>query len=208
MLLDEFTEKRGGVLAELAIVWTECGVKVGVDVEFTDDIAVHENGNDDFGFGFEGAGEIARVGVNVVDDDGFAGGGRGAADSLMKRDAGVGRHGALEGAKDEDVAIRFFFQHVKADPVVARELFVEERDDGFHEGVGRRRGFGESVESWNEVGGFRMCGGHGDSRAQVGGRGQLGADGGGKLTGPPVAATALLVSCPENIFKKCGVFRG
>ena len=175
MLFDEFAEKRSGVLAQLAIVGTESGVEVGVDVEFPDDIAVNEDGNDDFGFGFERAGEVAGIGVNVVDDDGFASGGSGAADTLMKRDAGVGRHSALEGAEDEDVAVRFFFQHVEADPVVARELFVKQRDDGFHEGVGGRRGFGERVESWNEVGGFRMCGGHGDSRAQVGGKGQRGA---------------------------------
>ena len=165
MLLDEFAEKRGGVLAELAIVGTEGGVEVRVDVEFPDDIAVNENGNDDFGFGFERAGEIARVGVDVVDDDSFAGGGRGAADTLMKRDASVGRHGALEGAEDEDVAVRFFFQHVKTDPIVAGELFMEQRDDGFHEGIGGGRSLGKRIERWNEVGGFRMCGGHGDSRA-------------------------------------------
>ena len=104
---------------------------MGVDVEFADDFAADEDGNDDFGFGFEGAGEVAGVGVNVVDDDGSAAGGSGAADALVEGNAGVGRHGAFEGAEDERVAA-FPFEHVEADPVVAGELFVEEGDDGFH----------------------------------------------------------------------------
>ena len=120
------------MFAEFAVVGAEGGEEVGVDVEFADDFAADEDGNDDFRFGFERAGEIAGVGVDVVDDDGFAAGGRGAADALVERDAGVGRHGALEGAEDKRVA-SFPFEHVEADPVVASEFFVEERDDGFHE---------------------------------------------------------------------------
>ena len=130
---EEFAEEGGGVFAEFAVVGAEGGWEVGVDVEFADDFAVGEDGNDDFGFGFEGAGEIAGVGVYVVDDDGFAGGCRGAADALVEGDAGVGRHGAMEGAENERVA-SFPFEHVKADPVVAGEFFVEKGDDGFHEG--------------------------------------------------------------------------
>jgi len=122
------------VFAEFAVVGAEGGVEVGVDVEFADDFAADEDGDDDFGFGFERAGEIAGVGVDVVDDDGFAGGGRGAADALVEGNAGVGRHGALEGAEDERVA-PFPFKHVEADPVVAGKVLVEKRDDGFHQGL-------------------------------------------------------------------------
>jgi len=129
---EEFTEDCGGVFAEFAVVGAEGGEEVGVDVEFADDFAADEDGDDDFGFGFERAGEVAGIGVDVVNDDGFAAGGRGPADALVKRDAGVGRHGAFEGAEDECVA-SFPFEHVEADPVVAGEFFVEKGDDGFHE---------------------------------------------------------------------------
>jgi hypothetical protein len=159
--LDKLAEGGGGVFAEFAVVGAEGGEEVGVDVEFADDLAADEDGDDDFGFGFEGAGEIAGVGVDVVDDDGFAAGGRGAADALVEGDAGVGRHGAFEGAEDEGVAA-FPFEHVEADPVVAGELFVEKGDDGFHEGFAGGRGFGESVELGDDVGGFLLCGGHRD----------------------------------------------
>ena len=147
------------MFAELAVVRAEGGQEVGVDVEFAGDFAADEDGNDDFGLCFEGAGEIARVGVDIVDDDGFAAGGRGAADALIERDAGMGRHGALEGAEDERVAA-FFFQHVEADPVVFGEFCVEERDDGFHERFGGRGGFGERIEFGDQIGGFQVCGGH------------------------------------------------
>jgi hypothetical protein len=155
---EEFAEDVGGVLAEMAVVGSEGGEKVGVDVEFADDFAVEKNGNDDFGFGFEGAGEIAWVGMDIIDDDGLAGGGSGATDALIKRDAGVTSDGALEVAEDEDVG--FLFEHVEADPVVASELFVEESDHGFHEGFGGGGRLGEGVESGDEVGRFGLCGGH------------------------------------------------
>ena len=149
------------MFAEFAVVWAEGGEEVGVDVEFADDFAADEDGDDDFGFGFEGAGEIAGVGVDVVDDDGFAAGGRGAADTLVERDASVGSHGAFEGAEDKGVAV-FPFEHVEADPVVTGELFVEKGDDGFHEGFAGGSGFGEGVELGNDVGGFQGCGVHRD----------------------------------------------
>ena len=159
MGFEEFAEGGGGVFAEFAVVGAEGGEEVGVDVEFADDFAADEDGNDDFGFGFERAGEVAGVGVDVVDDDGFAAGGRGAADALVERNAGVGRHGAFEGAEDEGVAA-FPFEHVEADPVVAGEVLMEKRDDGFHEGFGGDGRPGERVELGNEVGRFRIWGSH------------------------------------------------
>jgi hypothetical protein len=149
------------VFAEFAVVGAEGGEEVGVDVEFGDDFATDEDGDDDFGFGFERASEIAGVGVDVVDDDGFAAGGRGAADALVEGDAGVGSHGALEGAEDERVA-SFPFEHVEADPVVAGELFVKKGDDGLHERFTGCGGFGERVEFGHQIGGFLLCGCHRD----------------------------------------------
>ena len=161
MSLDKLAEDGGGVFAEFAVVGAEGGEEVGVDVEFADDFAADEDGDDDFGFGFERAGEIAGVGVDVVDDDGFAAGGRGAADALIEGNAGVRRHGAFKGAEDERVA-SFPFEHVKADPVVTGELFVKKSDDGFHEGFAGGGGPGERVEFGDQVGGFSLCGCHRD----------------------------------------------
>jgi hypothetical protein len=159
--LEEFAEGGGCVFAEFAVVGAESGEEVGVNVEFADDFAADEDGDDDFGFGFEGAGEVAGVGVDVVDDDSFAAGGSGAADALVERDAGVGRHGAFEGAEDESVAA-FPFEHVEADPVVAGEFFVEKGDDGFHERFAGRGELGERVELGDQIGGFWMCDCHRD----------------------------------------------
>lgn len=148
------------MFAEFAVVGAERGVEVGVDVEFADYFFVNEDGDHDFGFCFEGTGQVAGIGIDVVDDDSFAGGGSGTADALMERNARVGSHCALEGAEDEDVIVAFFFEHVKADPIVASEFFVKKGDDAFHEGVGVGGRNGEAVESRDEVGRFCVCGGH------------------------------------------------
>ena len=150
------------MFAESAVFEAEGGEEVGVDVEFADDFVANEDGDDDLGFGFEGAGQIARIGVNVIDDDGLAGGRGSAADALVERNAGVRRHGALEGAEDEDIVVAFLFEHVEAHPVVTSELFVEESDDALHEAFGRSGGYGKGIESGDEVGGFDLRSGHGE----------------------------------------------
>jgi len=145
MRFEEFAEEGGGVFAEKAIVGAEGGEEVGVNVEFTDDFAMNEDGDDDFGFGFERAGEIAGIGADVINDDGLARAGSGAANALVERDAGVGRHGAVEGAEDKDFVIGFLFEHVEANPIVFGELAVKKRDDVFHQGFGGSGGDGQSV---------------------------------------------------------------
>jgi len=52
MGFEEFAEDGGSVFAEFAISRAEGGEEVGVDIEFTDNLAVDEDGDDDFGFGF------------------------------------------------------------------------------------------------------------------------------------------------------------
>ncbi len=160
MGLEEFAQEASCVFAEFAVIEAEGGVEVGVDVEFADYFFVYEDGDYDFGFSFEGAGQIAGIGIDVVDDDSFACGGGGAADALMEGDARVGRHGSFEGAEDEDVMIAFFFEHVKANPIVTSEFFVKKGDYAFHERIGVAGRNGEAIESRDEVGRFCMCGGH------------------------------------------------
>jgi len=160
--LKEFAEKNGGVFTKVAIVGAKSGEEVGVDVELASDFAVDKDGDDDFGFGFEGAGEVTGIGADVVDHDGFAGGGSGATNALIERNARVRGHSALKRTENEDVAVWLFFQQVKTNPVVASEFFVEKGDDAFHEGIGGGRGARQSVEIGDEVGSFALRGGHGE----------------------------------------------
>jgi hypothetical protein len=154
--LEGLAEECGGVFAKLAIVGAEGGEEVGVDVEFANDFGMYKDGNDDFGFGLEGAGKIAGIGRNVIDDDGFTGGSGGATDALIEGDARVRGHGAFKGTEDQDVAIGSFFEHVEANPVVAHEPFVEQSDDALHESLRRSGGGSERVQLGNKVSG--LCG--------------------------------------------------
>jgi len=159
--LEEAAEDGGSVFAELAVVRAEGGQEVGVDVEFADDFAVSEDRDDDFGLGFEGAGEVAGIGIDIIDDDGLAAGSRGATNALIEKDARVGRHGALEWAEDQDVVIALFLEHVEASPVVAGKFLVEQGDHAIHERFGGVRGARQGIELGDQVGWLCVCGGHG-----------------------------------------------
>jgi hypothetical protein len=161
-LLEKSAEDCGGVFAKLAVVRTKGSEKMGIDVELTGNLAIDEDGNNDFRFSFESAGEVARIGMDVVHNDGFTVRSGGAADSLIQRDAGVGSHRAFERPENEHVAVPFFLEHVEADPVVAGKFFVKEHDDSFHECFARGAGRGEGVEFQNQIGSFYVCRGHGE----------------------------------------------
>jgi len=135
---------------------------VGIDVELADNFAVNEYRNNDLGPGFERTGEITRIRIDIIDDDGFACGGCGSAEALVERDASVGCRRSFEGAEGEDIVATLFFKHVEADPVVVVEFFVEERNDTLHERVRRSSGFGECVESWKKIARPGVHCGHGD----------------------------------------------
>jgi len=107
------------VFTELAVLETKRGKEMRVDVEFTSNFAVNKDGDDNFGFSLNRTGEIPRIGIHVVNHDGFACGGRSTTDPLIERNACVRRHCAFERTEDEHVVIAFPFQHVEADPVVA-----------------------------------------------------------------------------------------
>ena len=107
------------MFAEPAVVGTKGGEEVGIDVELAHDLAVDEDRDHDLGFGFQGAGQVARIGVDVVNNDGLSSRSRSAANALIERDARMRSHGTLERSEDENVTIGFFLEHVKAYPVVA-----------------------------------------------------------------------------------------
>jgi hypothetical protein len=78
------------VFAKLAVVGTKGGAKMGVDVQFASNFTVDENRYDDFRFGLEGTGQVAPVGSNVVNDNGFTCRRRRPADPLIEWDAVCG----------------------------------------------------------------------------------------------------------------------
>ena len=86
MEFHERADLRGAIFDQRAILGGERGGEVAVDIDFAHDLAVNKDRNDDFGLGLERAGEIARIGVDVVDHDGFAGGDRRAADTFVQEE--------------------------------------------------------------------------------------------------------------------------
>src|SRR3974390_3291988 len=122
MRFEVFTQGISGAFAEFAVFCAEGSGEMTIDIKFTDYFSLYEDGDYDFRFCFQGAGQIARVGINVIDEDGLATRGGGSADALVEGNAGMRGHRAAEGTKDEHVGIAGQFQHVKADPVVAGEL--------------------------------------------------------------------------------------
>src|SRR2546430_6070170 len=105
MRLDEFTEELGDVFAEFAVVGTEGGGDVAVDVKFADDFSFGENRTDDFGFCFDGTREIARIAVHVVHDNSLSARSSCATDALVERSTRVRRSGAAKRSEDEHIEI-------------------------------------------------------------------------------------------------------
>src|SRR6516162_2402871 len=126
-----------------------------IDIEFTCYLAVYEDRNHDLRLGFERAGKVPRIGINIVHHYGLAGRRGSTADSLVQWDAGVGCRRAFEGSQHQHVAAGLPFEHVKADPVVTAELLVEQRHKSVHKRSARTRRLGESVKFWDQIQGFR-----------------------------------------------------
>lgn len=160
MRFEEATDDGGGVLAELAVIGTESGKEVAVNVELADDFSVHKNRNDDLGFRFEGTGEIASVAVDVIHNNCFSGGSCGSTDALIERNARVGRERTDKRTKYQDFASGFVLEHVKANPVVSGEFFVQEICDFLHEVIGIRAGDRKRIDFRDQVGTFESGRGH------------------------------------------------
>src|SRR5204863_8268438 len=97
--------------------------------------------------------ELARITVHVVHDNSRSGRSSGATDALVERNTRVWRSSAAKWAEDEHVGV-IGIEHVEADPVVARKLFVQQADDGVHQGVGVRSAGRECIEIRNDGSGF------------------------------------------------------
>lgn len=128
----------------------EGGGEIAFDVEFGGEFVVGVDGHDDFRFDGGGAGEIARVAGDVLNDDDLAGAGGGAAKSSAERDAHVGREAAGEGADDQEAGVDGV-DEVEAHPVVAGHFFVEAVCEAFHQGRGGGGGARQVLQFAEEV---------------------------------------------------------
>ena len=64
--------QAGAMLHQFAVFHTEGGRKMAVNVEFAGDYSAHEHRNHDLRLGFQRAGKIARIAVNIIDHDRLA----------------------------------------------------------------------------------------------------------------------------------------
>jgi len=160
MLFQPAAKDCGGVFADGAIFGSEGGEEVAVNIELADNFLFNEDGDHDFRFGFEGTGEVSRVGADVVNDDSLAGGRRGAADTLIQGNARVRGHGAAKGAENQNFLRTVFFEHVETYPVVTQHFLVQEFGDALHQIPRGFRAGGEGVEFANYFTRIRVCRGH------------------------------------------------
>jgi len=92
---------------------------------------------------------VARVFGDVVDDDGFAAAGGGAAEAGVQRDARVRSETAGEGSDEEDAGVGGIGE-VEADPVELGDGGVEFLGDALHKRVGGGDGEGEFAKLLQE----------------------------------------------------------
>ena len=160
-VFEELADERGAFFEKAAVVGAEVGEGVAVDVYFADDLAVRPDGNDDFRSRFQGAGEVARVAGDIVDDHRFFLCDGGSADAFGDRDAGVFGRRADKWTQDQHLRISRI-KHVEAYPVVAGEPVGDALDGEVLEE-------GQTVGGAGEVSDFRdqsfvdggLCFGHG-----------------------------------------------
>lgn len=118
--------------------------EIAFDVELTSELFVCEEGDDHFGLHHGGAGEIARIGGDILDNDDLASAGGGAAEAGGEGNASVGGKAAGEWADDEVTGVDGI-DEIKTNPIVAGHFFVKARDHALHEGLGGGSGRGKGL---------------------------------------------------------------
>jgi hypothetical protein len=134
--LEIFADQASAMLAEVAIFGGEGGGGMAIDIEFSDNFAANENRDDEFGLGFYGAGKIAGIAVDVIDDDSSSTRCGGATDALIQWNSRMGGNRSDVGAENEHGFVRRtrgLLDHVEAHPVVLGKIFLEASDDVGHE---------------------------------------------------------------------------
>ena len=79
------------VLNEATVAGAKGGGRMAINIELAYRDTFHENGRDNLGLGFQGARQVAGIGIDVIDYDRLSGGYGGAADSLVQENVLVRR---------------------------------------------------------------------------------------------------------------------
>src|SRR5690242_5088449 len=148
-LFQPSAHQRGAVLDQFPVVISESGGKMAVDIQFAGHLAADEYRHHDFRFGFGGAGEITAVHAHVIDYHCLSGRSGRAANTLIQWNAGMRRHGALQGPQDQHAGLRvhrFLLQHVEAHPVVLEHAIVQQLHYFPHQVIHRARRLIEPVD--------------------------------------------------------------
>src|SRR5262249_38515929 len=142
---EEWSGDGGASLNKFLLELRERIGEVGFDVEFADELLVHEDGHNDFGLHHVGAREVTRILGAALHPGGLAGGSSGSAQAGRKRDAGIRREAARVRPDDEVAGVGWVHQ-IKARPVVASHFGVELVRDHVHERRRRRLLYGVRLE--------------------------------------------------------------
>jgi len=114
--------ESGDSLQQLAVLSSKRGGLVTVDVDFAQDTASVEDRHHDFRARFQAAGQVPRVSVYIIYNNGLAGGSRGAADALAQRNPRMWGGFALEWTQQQF----FSLEQVETHPVILRALAVQQ----------------------------------------------------------------------------------
>src|SRR5579872_724120 len=111
----EFADDERDLVEEPAVLCIERGEAVTVHIDLADGFAVNADRRDDLRLRFERTGEIARVAVDVVDDDRRIERDGRAADAGVDRDPDVRRWRSIVRPEDEHLIV-MWIEHVEAGP--------------------------------------------------------------------------------------------
>ena len=125
------------MLDEVLVLRRERSGKMAVDIEFADDFAMHKHGHNDFGFGFEGTGEVTGILTHVVYYDCLAHWKRPRRKCLDSVECECAaswppRNGPRTSTRRLRVH-RVLLQHVEANPVVLQHAIVQQLCHGLHQ---------------------------------------------------------------------------
>ena len=124
------------MLDEVLVLRRERGGKMAVDIELSDDFAIHKYGHNDFGLCFERTREVTRVLTDIVYYHCLPTGSGRAANTLVQRDARMWGHGTFEGSQNKYRRLRSGLEHVEPNPVVFQHPIVQKLCHVSHEILG------------------------------------------------------------------------
>ena len=117
---DKLSKDAGALLEKASVRVTEGVQIVTVDIDLPDDSTVCPDRDNNLRSRFDGAGQIPRVGCDVIDDNRLALGHGGSADSFAYSYANMFGRGTMKGSEHQKIWVQRI-EHVEADPVVVRQ---------------------------------------------------------------------------------------